>query len=128
MTDQIVFDLEKKDNFSVDEFIISETNKEVISTLENMDQLLNKCAKVYGPKKSGKTHIAHIWKKRYKANYLDLSDDKFKYDFDSSKNNVIDNFHLLRHDKEELFFHFYNNSINQKKSILITIESSSIKG
>ena len=53
MTDQIVFDLEKKDNFSDDDFIISETNNEVTSTLENMDQLLNKCAIVYGPKKSG---------------------------------------------------------------------------
>ena len=67
MTGQIVFDLEKKDNFSVDDFIISETNNEVTSTLENMDQLLNKCAIVYGQKKSGKTHIAHIWQKRYEA-------------------------------------------------------------
>ena len=40
MTDQIIFDLEKKDNFSVNDFIISETNKEVSSALENMDQLL----------------------------------------------------------------------------------------
>ena len=47
MTGQIVFDLEKKDNFSIDDFVISETNKEVTSTLENMDQLLNKCAIVY---------------------------------------------------------------------------------
>ena len=77
MTDQIVFDLEKNDHFSVDDFIISETNREVILTLENMDQLLNRCAILYGPKKSGKTHIAHIWKKRYEANYSDLSDVKF---------------------------------------------------
>ena len=125
MIGQIVFDLEKMDNFSIDDFIISETNKEVVSTLENMDKLLNRCAKVYGPKKSGKTHIAHIWKKRYEANYLDLSDDKCKFHFDASKNNVIDNFHLLEHEKEEVFFHFYNNSINQKKFILITIDSSS---
>ena len=127
MTDQIIFNLEKKDNFNVNDFIISETNKEVTSTLENMDQLLNRCAKVYGPKKSGKTHMAYIWKKRYEANYSDLSDVKFKYDFDASKNNVIDNFHMLEHDKEELFFHFYNNSVNQKKSILITIDNSSRK-
>ena len=66
MTGQFVFDLEKKDNFSVDDLIISETNNEVTSTLENMDQLLNKCAIVYGPKKSGKTHIAHIWQKDMK--------------------------------------------------------------
>ena len=125
MTDQIVFDLEKKDHFSVDDFIISETNREVILTLENMDQLLNRCAILYGPKKSGKTHIAHIWKKRYEANYSDLSDVKFKFNFDVSKNNVIDNFHMLEHDKEELFFHFYNNSLNQNKSILITIDSGS---
>ena len=127
MTGQIVFDLEKKDNFSVDDFIISETNNEVTSTLENMDQLLNKCAIVYGPKKSGKTHIAHIWQKRYEANYSDFSDVKFKFDFDASKNNVIDNFHMLEHDKEELFFHFYNDSVNQKKSILITIDNTSSK-
>ena len=38
MTGQIVFDLEKKDNFSVDDFIISETNNEVTSTLENMSR------------------------------------------------------------------------------------------
>ena len=127
MIGQIVFDLEKKDNFSIDDFIISETNKEVVSTLENMDKLLNRCAKVYGPKKSGKTHIAHIWTKRYEANYLDLSDDNCEFHFDASKNNVIDNFHLLEHDNEEIFFHFYNNSINQKKSILITIDSGSNK-
>ena len=49
MTGQIVFDLEKKDNFSVDDFIISETNNEVTSTLENMDQL-NISHPTYQPK------------------------------------------------------------------------------
>ena len=75
MTGQIVFDLEKKDNFSVDDFIISETNNEVTSTLENMDQLINKCAIVYGPKKSGKTQNS-TGQKKFLSGKIFLADTR----------------------------------------------------
>jgi chromosomal replication initiation ATPase DnaA len=95
-------------NFSIknDEsnFFVNKTNKKVfdISTLTNFNQNIF----LYGPRKSGKTHLINIWKEKNKAviynnNFSELIKTKKNIGIDDALSLVSEEklFHLINHCK-----------------------------
>ena len=56
-----------KDNISELNFFVNKTNSYAFNTLINQESTFSF---LYGPKKSGKSFLAHIWKNKYNANIL----------------------------------------------------------
>ena len=91
-------------------FFVNETNFYAFDTLINND---TKFCFLYGPKKSGKSYLAHIWLKKNKAIEYDCNN----FIINDNKNILIDDFILYN---EEKIFHIVNNCILNNSKILIT--------
>ena len=110
---QTFFNYNLKTELNIDNFIVSSSNVNAFQILIN--QNFSKNIFLYGPDKSGKTHLGLIWKKNnsallYNNNLTDLINNK--------KNVFIDDlFHNL--DEEEMF-HIINHCNNNNLKILIT--------
>ncbi len=91
-------------------FFVNETNFYAFDTLINND---TKFCFLYGPKKSGKSYLAHIWLKKNKA----IEYDSKNFIINDNKNILIDDFILYN---EEKIFHIVNNCILNNSKILIT--------
>ena len=86
MTQQIFkYHLPKK--FDSKDFYISESNNEAYNYSINSNKDINYCI-IYGPNKSGKTHLGHIWSKK---NHAIIYDDNFQNIISNHKNALIDN-------------------------------------
>ncbi len=61
MSQQLIFDLPPKTAFGREDFFVSPSNDRAVKVIENWpDWPLGKLV-LYGPKGSGKSHLAHIW-------------------------------------------------------------------
>ena len=108
-------------NFSIDNgihnFFVSNSNQQAYQHATNNNVVSNYCI-IFGPPKSGKTHLSQIWKNNNNAIKLTL---KNYNEIISNKNNiVIDN--LFEHLNEESLFHIINHSYNERLKILITTD------
>ena len=85
MYKQEIFNFNYKDNFDNDNFFISKSNEIAYKTIINNN---NNHQYIYlkGPPKSGKTHLANIWKKHNDAILFDYN----KYDkiLTNNKNSI----------------------------------------
>jgi len=81
-------------------FFVNQTNQKAydITTLEKFNQNIFLC----GPKKSGKSYLANIWKDFNNAIYYNNNFSKIN---DTKKNVVIDD--ALGNASDESLFHFY---------------------
>ena len=122
MTGQLVFNLTNIRNFNSEDFYVNDNNLEASELIKLWPNWFNGAVVIYGPEKSGKSHLANIWKKNSNANIYNLEDNLPLSCIDTKENFVIDNFHNLSEIDEEIFFHIYNQTFNNKKSILITLD------
>ena len=100
-----------KDNISELNFFVNKTNFHAFNSLVNQESTFSF---LYGPKKSGKSFLAHIWKNKYNANILS---NNFE-DLIKKKNDIlIDDFHSF---DQEIIFHLVNYCILNNLKILIT--------
>tara|TARA_B100000989_G_scaffold232933_1_gene179695 strand:+ start:181 stop:834 length:654 start_codon:yes stop_codon:yes gene_type:complete len=120
---QLVFDLGKVENFNPNDFFISESNHQVSSLLNETNKWFNGSAVVYGKSKSGKTHLLKIWAANNNATFLDCTEVSNWKNLSSSSNYAIDDFHHLKVEKENDFFHFYNNLVLRKFKILCSVDT-----
>jgi len=102
MSSQNFFDYQftsKRDN---DNFFVNQTNQKAydLTILENFNQNIL----LFGPKKSGKSHLASIWKD--KNNAISYNNNNFNKTIEIKKNIVIDDF--LGISSEENLFHLIN--------------------
>ena len=102
MSSQNFFDYQftsKRDN---DNFFVNQTNQKAydLTILENFNQNIL----LFGPKKSGKSHLASIWKD--KNNAISYNNNNFNKIIEIKKNIVIDDF--LGISSEENLFHLIN--------------------
>ena len=123
MSGQLIFDLPTPDNYNSQDYFVSSSNEDAANLIKLFPKWHNNGMVIRGPEKSGKTHIAHIWKSAANAKLYD-----FKTNLDINKisltdNCIFDNFHLLPEENEETFFQIYNDIIYNKKYILILIGS-----
>ena len=122
MTGQLVFNLTNIRNFNSEDFYVNDNNLEASELIKLWPNWFNGAVVIHGPEKSGKSHLANIWKKNSNANIYDLEDNLSLSCIDTKQNFVLDNFHNLSENDEEIFFHIYNQTFNNKKSILITLD------
>ncbi len=124
MTGQLIFNLINIKNFNSEDFYVNENNIEASELINIWPNWFNGAAVIFGSEKSGKSHLANIWKEKAKANIYDLGNKFLLKNIDTNINFVLDNFHNLSKDDEETFFHIYNRTISNRKNILITLDKN----
>ena len=114
LMEQTYFNYYLKPNLAIDDFYVGKTNKNAFNLLlKNFN--LNSKFFLYGPKKSGKTHLSIIWKNQFNAI---LYDNNFQEIINKKQNILIDN--LFRNLFEEEIFHIINHCDLYRLKILIT--------
>ena len=111
MNKQKIISYTFNDNINDSNFFVNETNFDAFNKLINQESTFSF---LYGPKKSGKSFIAHIWKNKYNANNLS---DNFEELIKKKNNILIDDLHFF---DQEVIFHLVNYCILNNLKILIT--------
>ena len=119
---QLVFDLGKVENFDPNDFFISESNQQVSSLINETKNWFNGSAVVHGKSKSGKTHLLKIWADNNNATFLNCNKVGNWKNLPSSCSYAIDDMHHLKVERENDFFHFYNNLVLKKFKILCSVD------
>ena len=114
MNKQKYFNFEIKNNLDLSNYFVNETNNDAFLIVNN--KKISQNIFLVGPNKSGKTHIANIWKNNNQAViYNGNNIDKI---LKQNKNILIDN--LFDNLDEEKVFHLINHCISNNLFILIT--------
>ena len=102
MSSQKYFNYEFSRTKVSDNFFVNPTNKKAydLTILKNFNQNIF----LYGPEKSGKSHLVSIWKKKNNAIFY----DKNFSNINNIKNNIIID-DVFKHTSEEELFHLINN-------------------
>ncbi len=97
------------------DFMVGECNQYAVQMIEawQTEWAPYPTLTLYGPKGSGKTHLAAVWQKLSNADYLSLeqfSECRVESLIETNKNYVIDRLEFLigDRDQEEKLFHLYN--------------------
>jgi chromosomal replication initiation ATPase DnaA len=67
---QRAFDLPVKTGFATADFLVSDCNREAFELIERWPDWPSPALALYGPPGSGKTHLAHVWCERAKAELI----------------------------------------------------------
>ena len=111
MNKQKTISYQFKDNINELNFFVNKTNYNAFNRLINKESTFSY---LYGPKKSGKSFLAHIWKNKYNANKLS---NNFEELIKKNNNILIDDLHTF---DQEIIFHLVNYCILNNLKILIT--------
>ena len=74
MTGQLIFDLVNIKNFNSEDFYVNDNNLEASELIKLWPNWFNGAVVIFGPEKSGKSHLANIWKENSNANIYNLED------------------------------------------------------
>ena len=100
--------------YNLENFYVSKANKDAYDFIINENKYSNYII-LYGPKKSGKTHLGLIWKKMNKA--ITYNSDLYNNIIQSNNHIFFDNF--LEDLNEENLFHLINHCFNNDLKILL---------
>ena len=115
MSKQTFFTFDQKNNLDLSSFFVNSTNNDAYKMINNINQNLN--IFLIGPNKSGKSHLANIWKKNNNAL---IYNDNFEEIISKKQNVIIEN--IFNNFNEETIFHIINHCFSYKLNILITSE------
>ena len=118
MTEQQIFNFDSNLIHSEENFIKDSSNLEVLNYLSKFPKWENRFINLYGEKKSGKTFLLNIFKKKENFFYLNC-DDEFEKNFDSlflKEKLIIDNISI----NENKMFSLINNFILHNKYLIIS--------
>jgi len=115
MNKQFFFNFKSNSELDINSFFVNSTNKEAYTLVTNNKFIGNII--LVGPKKSGKTHLANIWRNNNNALVYNNNIDKI---ITQNKNVLIDD--LFINLEEEKLFHMINHCISNKLNILVTSE------
>ncbi len=111
---QKFFNFEISSQLNIEDFYVTNSNKEAYNYIvNNQSQFQNTI--IYGPKKSGKSHLGQIWKKIFNAIEYDFNN--YELILNNNNNILIDN--LFNQINEEYLFHVINHCFNHNTKILI---------
>ena len=113
MNEQIFFDFNINTTLDINSFFVNRTNKEAFSLITNVNFLENII--LVGPRKSGKSHLANIWKNNKNALIFENNIDII---ISQNKNVLIEN--LFYDFYEEKIFYLINHCISHKLNVLVT--------
>lgn len=108
MTEQQIFNFKSSSAYLEDNFIKDISNKEALNFFSNFPKWDNKLINLYGEKKSGKTFLLNIFKKKHNFLYLDNTIE-FEKNFENlfcEEKLIIDNILIDEHKMFSLINHF----------------------
>jgi len=121
---QLIFNFPFIDNQKAEEFIVSTENLSVFNFIENYstkNPATPRIFAIYGPKYSGKTHLAKIWQQKLLAKSLDIGDLQ-NADLSSlileNQAYLIENIDEIKNQK--ILFHLFNFLLEKECYLLIT--------
>jgi chromosomal replication initiation ATPase DnaA len=101
-------------NYCQQNYIVLDENKHVYNSVIN--DLSWKCLILFGPRSSGKTHIAHIWQSIHNAIFINVNN--FVSDIRYSDAFILED--IQNTQDEEMLLHCYNYMKENNKRLLIT--------
>ena len=116
---QLLLNLNHKQNFNEQDFYISKSNFYAYQLIQNWPKWEKNVLNIFGEKSSGKTHLADIFLSKYKGikiNSKKLNDEVFK-ELKIYENIVLDDFN--NDIDERLIFAFLNFIDNDNKFLII---------
>ena len=116
--EQTYFKYKFKENFSIDNFFVGSSNSHAFNVLLK-NSLNNNKHILFGPSKSGKTHLCYIWKNKYDAH---IYNNNINQIIDSKRNILIED--IFKNIIEEEIFHIINHCDLYNLKILITSDIS----
>ena len=112
--EQTFFNYNLKSNYEIDNFFVGSSNLNSFNFLVKNNNLNNNIFLI-GPEKSGKTHLATIWKKKFKAVSYN---NNFEEIINNKRNILIDD--VFKKINEEQIFHIINHCKSYDLKILLT--------
>ena len=123
MPEQLIFDLPLQTAFGREDFFVSPANDMAVRLMENWQNWPLGKLILYGPKGSGKSHLAHIWAEN--AGAIVVSAKALAYErleTLAEQPVVVEDVHLLAQndDGEAALFHLYNLMSQASHPLLLT--------
>ena len=116
---QLLFKFNHKQNFNSDDFYVSKSNLFAFKILEKWPKWEKNILNIVGEKKSGKTYLSNIFKKRNKAKKItekELNDEILK-ELKIYENIILDNF--LGTCEERILYSLFNLVDQDNKYLII---------
>ena len=118
MTEQRIFDFKNTTNFFEENLIRDTSNSNVLNFLDKFPNWENKLINIVGEKKSGKSFILQLFRKKNQFNYISNKEDfEKKYDGLFLIDKLILDGFLINEDK---FFSLINHFILHEKYLIIS--------
>ena len=120
MTDQLILKFPTKKAYLKEDFYVSPSNYEAYDIINSWPKWIKRIVNIYGPRGSGKTHIASILKNKTPVLEIqsdEISDKNF-FDFKVKEALIIED--LNEKISENLLFSLWNLAIQDNKYFLIT--------
>jgi len=120
MIDQLILKFPTKKAYLKEDFYVSPSNYEAYDIINSWPKWIKRIVNIYGPRGSGKTHIASILKNKTPVLEIqsdEISDKNF-FDFKVKEALIIEN--LNEKISENLLFSLWNLAIQDNKYFLIT--------
>jgi chromosomal replication initiation ATPase DnaA len=120
--EQLSFDLPIRVAMGAADFVVSGSNRDAVAWLDRWPEWPGSILAIHGPAGGGKTHLAHVWRMRSQATFLDLQSGA-PHGFDrlpSEGHFILDGLILDgRAAAEEDLFHLINHVRAYRLSLLI---------
>ncbi len=120
---QLILDILPVPNYAPDRFVESPLNQEALSAIKAWPNWPFPILSLYGPKRSGKTYLAHLWQLRSQACFINIEEGQALLSSDlretPSSHFILENLSLSAKN-EKFLFDFYNWILEKKKFLLIT--------
>ena len=120
---QIPLDLGHRVAFGRDDFLVAPSNAAAVGWIDRWPEWPSHILVLYGPKASGKSHLAAVWAEKADAKFWTADDVVSEKTLQGKQSLVIERADLLIGDKdaETKLFHLYNMAKEQQCSLLMTM-------
>ncbi len=120
MSDQLILKFPSSNAYLQEDFYVSSSNKEAYDFVSSWPKWHKRIVNIFGPKRSGKTHIASILRRKTSILEVEASqlDDKIFFNYKTKEALIIEN--LNEKVSEELLFSIWNVALQDNKYLLIT--------
>tara|TARA_Y100000590_G_scaffold82203_1_gene91534 strand:+ start:3622 stop:4281 length:660 start_codon:yes stop_codon:yes gene_type:complete len=120
MNDQLIFKFPSDNLYLKEDYYVSKSNKVAYDYVVSWPKWIKKIVNIFGPRGSGKTHLASILKKKTSTLEVeaDSLNDKIFFEFKTKEALIIEN--LNEKVSEKFLFSIWNTAVQDNKYVLIT--------